>query len=108
MDGEVYRLAKAAGVLLLGLLCLLLRAKLVPGPAGTRMPFGATRKLLRSRLPQDHRQALDAITAQRLPTGLEWAPVALEADSFAREQPALDWLLTLRTAGRSDRRTTGF
>lgn len=62
--------------------------------------------LLRSRLPQDHRQALDAITAQRLPPGLEWAPVALEADSFADGQLALDWLLTLRATGKSVRRNS--
>lgn len=54
--------------------------------------------LLREALPSDHQLALDAVTAHPLPAGVVWAPVALEADSYADGLVSLDWLLTTRFA----------
>ena len=51
---------------------------------------------LRNALPPTHREALDEATATSPGPGLEWGPVALEADSYADGSGSLDWLLTVR------------
>ena len=53
---------------------------------------------LRDALPPNHRRALAHATRASPGPGLEWAPVALEADVYADGGTSLDWLLTVRRA----------
>ena len=52
--------------------------------------------VLRDRLSAEHQQSLDLATSVPLGPGLEWGPVALEADAYEDGAGSVDWLLTIR------------
>ena len=51
---------------------------------------------LRDSLSTEHQESLDLATSVPLGPGLEWGPVALEADAYEDGPGSVDWLLTIR------------